>query len=142
MYMSRGYTDRIKDLIAQSSPLVQQAKAADPNHPRLLWVLGPVYWNTPAERGGGQDKAIAGYNSALEEIRKRNATAPADPLDPTWGEPELLMNLAWSNLNREKPDVATAEQQAQAALKLVPNWHYVRDILIPQIQKASSESKP
>jgi len=54
------------------------------------------------------------------------------------------MNLAWSNLNREKPDVATAEQQAQAALKIVPNWHYVKDILLPQIQAAETPppSKP
>jgi len=34
----------------------------------------------------------------------------------------------------------TAEQQAQAALKLAPNWHYVRDILLPQIQKAKSSN--
>jgi len=142
MYMSRGYDDRIKDLFAQSGPLMKEAKAADPEHPRLLWVLGPVYWNTPAERGGGQDKALAGYQTGLEQIRKRNATPPADLLDPTWGEPELLMNMAWSNLNREKPDLSAAEQQAQSALKLAPNWHYVRDILLPQIQKAKSPPKP
>jgi hypothetical protein len=141
LYMSRGYPDRIKDLFAQSGPLMKEAKAADPEHPRLLWVLGPVYWSTPAERGGGQDKAFAAYNLGLEQIRKRNAAPPADPLDPTWGEPELLMNMAWSNLNREKPDFAAAEQQAQAALKLVPNWHYVRDVLLPQIQKAKAGSK-
>ena len=34
-----------------------EAKAAAPENPRLLWVLGPIYWNIPAERGGGQDKA-------------------------------------------------------------------------------------
>jgi hypothetical protein len=137
LYLSRGYPDRTKDLYAQSGPLMKEAKAADPENPRFLWVMGPIYWTIPAERGGGQDKAFEAYNQGLESIRKRNAT-PADPLDPTWGEPELLMNLAWSNLNREKPDVATAEQQAQAALKIVPNWHYVKDILLPQIQAAKS----
>jgi hypothetical protein len=137
MYLNRGYPDRTKDLYAQSGPLLKEAKAADPENPRFLWVMGPIYWNIPAERGGGQDKAFEAYNQGLESIRKRNAT-PADPLDPTWGEPELLMSLAWSNLNREKPDVATAEQQAQAALKIVPNWHYVKDILLPQIQAAKT----
>ena len=141
-YMNRGYEDRAKDLFARSGALMKELKAADPTHPRFLWIMGPIYFTTPPERGGGQDKAIATYNLGLDEIRKRNATPPADPLDPTWGEPELLMNLAWSNLNREKPDVAAAEQQAQAALNIVPNWHYVRDILLPQIQKAKAPAKP
>lgn len=141
MYLSRGYSDRANELLAQSRVLVKEANAVDPQHPRLLWVMGPIYWNIPVERGGGQDKAIAAYQTGLEEIRKRNVAAPVDPLDPTWGEPELLMSLAWSNLNREKPDLDAAEQQAQAALKMVPYWHYVRDILLPQIQKARSAPK-
>jgi hypothetical protein len=46
------------------------------------------------------------------------------------------MNLAWSNLSRTTPDLRAAEQYAQAALKMVPYWDYVRDILTPQIQAA------
>jgi uncharacterized protein YciI len=64
----------------------------------------------------------------------------ADTLEPSWGEPELLMSLAWSNLNRTTPDLNAAEQDAQAALKLVPYWHYVRDILMPQIRAAHAKA--
>ncbi len=39
-----------------------------------------------------------------------------DPLEPSWGEPELLMSLAWSSLNRAAPDVNAADQYAHAAL--------------------------
>jgi len=46
------------------------------------------------------------------------------------------MNLAWSNLHRTTPDIKAAEAYALEALELVPYWHYVRDILMPQIQKA------
>jgi hypothetical protein len=46
------------------------------------------------------------------------------------------MNRAWSNLNRNTPDLKAAQADAAAALALVPYWHYVRDILIPQIQEA------
>ena len=42
------------------------------------------------------------------------------------------------NLNRATPDIAAAERFAQSALTLVPYWHYVRDILMVQIQKAKS----
>lgn len=62
-----------------------------------------------------------------------------DPLDPSWGEPELLMSLAWSNLNRATPNLGTAEQKARSALALIPYWHYVRDILVPQIQEAKAK---
>jgi hypothetical protein len=46
----------------------------------------------------------------------------------------LLMNLAWSHLNRVTRDIAAAESNARAALTLVPNWHYLRDVLLPQIR--------
>jgi hypothetical protein len=125
-------------LIAKSRQAVTDAKTTAPDNPRLLWVLGPVYWNTPPDRGGGQARAMEVYEKGLETIRiHKNATS--DPLDPSWGEPELLMSLAWSNLNRTTPDLDAAEQNARSALALVPYWHYVRDILVPQIQAAKAK---
>jgi hypothetical protein len=125
-------------LIAKSRQAISDAKAAAPDNPRLLWVLGPVYWNTPPDRGGGQARAMEVYEKGLETIRiHKNATS--DPLDPSWGEPELLMSLAWSNLNRTTPDLDAAEQNARSALARVPYWHYVRDILVPQIQAAKAK---
>jgi len=141
IYLALGHADRVQELIAQSSPLVKELRVSAPDNPRFLWVLGPILWNTPAERGGGQDKAIEGYQKGLEAARKLKASA-TDPLDPSWGEPELLMSLAWSNLNRTPPDPNAADQYAHSALALVPYWHYVRDILVPQIQKAKAAAKP
>jgi hypothetical protein len=125
-------------LLAKSKQAITDARAAAPNNPRLLWVLGPVYWNIPPDRGGGQARAIEAYEKGLETIRShKNATT--DSLDPSWGEPELLMSLAWSNLNRATADLDAAEQNARSALALVPYWHYVRDILVPQIQAAKAK---
>ena len=140
-YLARGYGDRVQELIAQSSPLVKELKASNPENPRFVWVLGPILWNIPPERGGGQDKAIESYLKGLEAARKAKAT-PSNPLEPSWGEPELLMSLAWSSLNRATPDVNAADQYAHSALALVPYWHYVRDILLPQIQTAKDAPKP
>lgn len=123
---------------ARSRQTLKEAMAAAPDNPRLLWVLGPVYWNIPPERGGGQDKAIDSYKKGLEVIRSHKS-AINDPLDPVWGEPELLMSLAWSYLNRTTPDLAAAEQNAHSALQMVPNWHYVRDILMQQIRDAKTK---
>lgn len=138
IYLHLQDPTRVQELIQQSSPLLKDAMTTAPDNPRLLWVLGPIRWSSPPERGGGQDKAFDLYNKGLEEIRKQKPGS--DPLEPTWGEPELLMSLAWSNLNRTTPDLKAAEQYAQAALKLVPYWHYVRDILIPQIHSAQAKA--
>jgi hypothetical protein len=129
---------RLKLFMAPISQLLKEAKAEAPENPRLLWVVGPNEWNTPVERGGGQDKAMETYHRGLEAVRKQKGAA-SDPLEPSWGEPELLMNLAWSNLNKTTPDLKAAEQYAQAALDLVPYWHYVRDILMQQIRDAKAK---
>jgi len=138
MFMNTKDQARVQQLMQQAGPLLKEAMASDPDNPRLLWVLGPVRWSSPPERGGGQDKAFDLYNRGLEIIRKRPANA--DPLEPSWGEPELLMNRAWSNLHRTVPDLKAAQKDAEAALLLVPYWHYVRDILIAQIQDAQAKA--
>ena len=126
---------RLREILAPASVLLKEAAATAPDNPRLLWVVGPNLWSTPPERGGGQDKAMATYQKGLNVIQEQKSVARA-PLEPSWGEPELLMSLAWSNLHRDRPDLSAAEEYAQAALKLVPYWHYTRDILMPQIRAA------
>ncbi len=125
-------------LAAKSRQALKDVQAAAPDNPRLLWVLGPVYWNIPVERGGGQAKALQAYEKGLETMRSHK-DAKTDLLDPSWGEPELLMSLAWSNLNRATPDLKAAEQNASSALQIVPYWHYVRDILMQQIRDAKAK---
>jgi hypothetical protein len=139
VYLNRKDPARVQDSIQHSSPLLKEVMAADPDNPRLLWVLGPIRWSAPPERGGGQNKAFELYDRGLEAIRKRPAVS--DPLEPSWGEPELLMARAWSNLNRTTPDPKAAQKDAEAALQLVPYWHYVRDILMRQILDAQGKAK-
>lgn len=138
MYLARGHAERVQELLAQSILLVKEVRASNPENPRFAWILGPILWNTPAERGGGQDKAIEANLKGLESAGKLKGTVN-DPLEPSWGEPELLMNLAWYNVNRATPDLNTADEYARSALALVPYWHYVRDILLPQIQDAKAK---
>jgi hypothetical protein len=49
------------------------------------------------------------------------------------------MNLAWSHQNAATPDLDAAESSARAALAIVPGWHYVRDVLLPQIREAKGK---
>jgi hypothetical protein len=126
---------RAGELLTQSTELLREASAAAPDNPRLLWVLGANQWYAPPERGGGEDAAMATYHRGLAAARRAKRTV-VDPLLPTWGEAELLMNLAFANLHRKTPDLTAAEQYAESALELVANWRYVRDTLLPQIRDA------
>jgi hypothetical protein len=93
MYLYRKDPSVVPELLEQSSPLLREAIATAPDNPRLLWVLGPIRLSSPPERGGGQDKAFEIYNKGLEALRNQKRGV-VDPLDPSWGETELLMNLA------------------------------------------------
>jgi hypothetical protein len=128
---------RAKELVGQILPLVKEADEMAPNNPRLIWVHGPILWNSPPERGGGQDKAIQNYERGLEACSK--IKTGDDPLEPSWGKPELMMSLAYCYLNMNAADVNAAERYARTALVVVPYWHYVRDILLPQIVAAKAK---
>lgn len=139
MYLNQKNPARIQELMKKSVPLFAEAYKAAPENPRLLWVLGANYWYyTPERNGPDHARALQTYRTGLELARKARGTV-GDPLDPSWGEPELLMNLAWANLHADVPDLVAADRYAHSALELVPYWHYVRDILIPQIADAKAK---
>ncbi len=128
---------RRKERIERILALEKEATAIAPDNPRLIWVRGPILWNSPPERGGGQDKAIQNYQRGLEVCSKIKTSD--DPLEPSWGKPELMMSLAYCYLNENSADVNAAERYARNALEIVPYWHYVRDILLPQIVAAKAK---
>jgi hypothetical protein len=138
-FMNRKDQPRAQEFVSQILPLLKEAIEAAPDNPRLIWVRGPIFWNTPPDKGGGQDKAIENYERGLEICSKLKPVA--DPLEPSWGKPELMMSLAYSHLNKTTPDVDAAERYARSAIQLVPYWHYTRDILLPQILAAKTKTK-
>lgn len=140
LYYVGGDLPHAREYMQRSFPLLKEAEAAQPDNPRLMWVLGAYRFYNPQERGGGQAFAIETYERALKAAH-REAGRTHDILKPSWGEPELLMSLAFSNLNRADPDLTAAEQQAEQVLRLVPYWHYVRDLLLPQIRDAKNKKR-
>jgi hypothetical protein len=138
-FMNRKDQARAKELVGQIIPLVKEATDIAPDNPRLIWVRGPILWGTPPERGGGQDKAIENYQRGLEVCSKLKASD--DPIQPSWGKPELMMSLAYSYLNMKSTDANAAERYARDALEIVPYWHYVRDILLPQVLAAKTRAQ-
>jgi len=138
-----GTFSRVKDyaslgaIMAPSGRLLKEAREMEPDNPRLLWVVGQNQWNVAAT-SEAQSDVMKTYERGLKSVRAGHGTV-ADPLEPSWGEPELLMNMAWSYLHQKDPNPDAAEQYARSALKLVPYWHYVRDILLTQILDAKQK---
>jgi hypothetical protein len=136
-FLNQSNAARVKELVPRFVQLLEDGLAVAPENPRLLWVhAASQWWGPPGlpipqviER---QNTAMATYRRALEFARKQRGLAQ-NPLEPSWGEPELLMSLAWANLNQTTPDVRAAQGYARQALALVPYWHYIREILMPQI---------
>ena len=138
-FMNRKDQARAKELVGQIIPLAKEATDIAPDNPRLIWIRGPILWGTPTERGGGQDKEIENYQRGLEVCSKIKASD--DPLQPSWGKPELMMSLAYSYLNMKSADANAAERYARDALEIVPYWHYVRDILLPQVLASKAKAQ-
>lgn len=106
----------------------------DPN-PRSLWILGG--FEAFAPRGADPMRAAATYRRGLAAARAEAlSTVRKEPWVPVWGAPEILMSLAYLNNSGPKPDRAVARAYAEAALAMVPDWHYMKDVLLPQIEKA------
>jgi hypothetical protein len=110
--------------------LINRALELEPNNPRVLWIQAIPYRVMPPERGGSIDRAIELYRKMVENS---GPPKPRSPL-PDWGKPEGLMSLANAHLFKPAPDINAATEEARAALELQPQWHYVKDILVPKIE--------
>lgn len=125
--------------IARLRALMNDLEKTAADNPRYVWAWGMAYFNVPAERGGGPERVINAYLRALDEVRN-GARAVSTPLEPSWGEAELCVNLAYSYLNQPVPDLAMARKYVDEAIELVPYWHYARNILRPQIEAAAKKT--
>jgi len=139
VYFHRNEKERAQEMVKPIFALVAEAKAAAPDNPRLIWVMGPILFYTPPEKGGGLDKAIESNERGVNICSQLKP--PADKLEPSWGKPELLMTLAYEYMTKNPPELDKAEKNARAALEIVPYWHYVRDILMTKIAEAKARAK-
>jgi hypothetical protein len=86
-FTNRKDQARAKEVVGQIMSLMKEAMQMSADNPRLIWVRGPILWNTPPDHGGGQDKAIENYRRGLAVFSKMKPNN--DPLEPSWGKPEL-----------------------------------------------------
>jgi tetratricopeptide (TPR) repeat protein len=127
-----------KERFDQFFRLIKKAKELDPDNPRVLWISAVPSLVLPPEKGGNLDRAIEIYRR-MDEVSPAVSDA-VSPL-PDWGKPEALMSLAFAHLQKSPPDLSAASEEAHAALRLQPEWSYVRDVLLPQIEAARRKAQ-
>lgn len=106
-----------------------QAMRLGKENPRVWLVNGAGAFFTPAMWGGGPETALAHLTNA-EAYFKNDHSAPAMP---AWGHPETL---AWLGIVHQKlGHAAEARAAFQEALRLEPGFLWVKDVLLPGLEK-------
>lgn len=138
IFLYQSKPEQMNKHIVRWMELMKIAREDSSDNPRFLWVLGGSLWGRPATTGGSQIAGMETYHRGLISAEEPEGSF-SDPLQPSWGRAELLMSIAWASLHQSTPDLNAAAEYARAALQLEPNWHYVRDILLPQILQAQAK---
>lgn len=135
VYLAGNDAEKRKAIFADSGPTFKFIMANAGDNPRALWIRGGMEFAAPPPVGGDFAKAAATLEHGVAcAWREANSNRGAPAWVPAWGGPENMMNLAYMYAHAPKPDRALALAYASGALVSVPEWHYVRDVLLPQIE--------
>jgi len=117
--------DRRVDLVK----MVNGLKAAGATNPRAAWVAALTIYRWPESRDGGVVRTMAYMERVLDVAQP----APMDPLDPSWGRPELYASLGWMQSEFQGRGDQPA-RTVEKALAIRPDWKYARETLLPQVR--------
>ena len=135
IYLAGNDADKRKAIFGESGPTFQWVMANAGDNPRALWIRGGMEFWAPPPVGGDFTKAAATLRHGVACAWREALANPGSPAwVPTWGGPENLMNLAYMYAHSQTPDRSAALAYAEGAVTAVPEWHYVRDVLLPQIE--------
>jgi hypothetical protein len=134
LFLAANDPARQQKLLVEYVPLIRDVFVKGAENPRALWLLGANQSLGRPPRGAEPAKAAGTYQKGLDLARReaeQSATVPA--YVPTWGGAEHLMSLAYLYSHSSIQNPALARAYATGALVAKPQWHYVRDMLLPQI---------
>lgn len=115
----------------QSAGELARARQLGPDNPRVWMIDGISAMFTPAQYGGGNEIAERKLRRAVELFEQ--GTNPAAPA-PRWGRAESHAWLGY--LLQRTGRAADARASFQRALVLEPGNVWVRDVLLPSLDRA------
>lgn len=142
LFLARDDAAWRQALVDEFRPLWAETATQGADNPRMLWLLGGMQFGAPPPWGGDAAKAIATLRKGLEAARREALAPPPDAaIAPSWGAAENLMNLAYIHSRGSGEGKEVARAYAEGALAVAPEWHYVRDILLVQIDTIPQPSR-
>lgn len=110
--------------------LLDDAQKSDPGNPRPYIIRGIMKYQTPGIFGGSYEDAAKNFSKAIQLFEKQDSVGQ---LKPHWG---YLETLAWLGRSQEKLENYDAAKFAyEKALKVEPNYGWVKYSLLPQLMK-------
>jgi hypothetical protein len=135
LFLAGGDPDATRAILAEYVPVVRDVLARGERNPRALWLRGGIELGAPPPHGGDAAKAAATLARGLDAARREAGESVRPPAHaPSWGSAENLMSLAYLHSRGALQDRERALAYARGALAMVPSWHYVSDVLLPQIE--------
>lgn len=128
------------ELIQSAAALRKKALELEPNNPRVVLTDAQNIFYTPEQFGGSQEKGIARYKQAIQ-LFANNADRQT-PTHPAWG---LEVACAWlgnAYLIQKQPNLSAAKEAFEKALALRPDFAWVKETMLPQVEKRMQESAP
>lgn len=113
----------------------RRALELGPTSPRAVLMDAGMLFNNPPERGGGRDKGLARCEEALRLFDAEAAATSADPIAPRWGHALTYGWIANMYLLTSPPRVESARRAADTALRMRPDFWYVRDQVLPKLRE-------
>ena len=119
----------------KSGELYEKAQQYDPQNPRIHMLLGIGKYYTPSMFGGGAEKAMAYFQDALKYF---DTYKSANELMPDWGHAEIYAWIGQVHARQDQYEAAVASYKK--ALKVHPDYGWVKNVLLPQTQKKLNSS--
>lgn len=113
----------------RSGKLIERAKNALPDNPRLLMFEGISLLHRPAAFGGDPKQAVDLLARSVSLFSESDSTSAG----PQWGHANALM---WLGMTRQElGDTEGARAAWEQALQVEPEYRYVRSHLLPSLNE-------
>ena len=119
----------------KSGSALKKAASLAPDNPRVALQRGIGHLFTPRLFGGGLTKAERELLRSAELF----AAQPAGSPWPNWGQVDVHIWLG--QLYAKKRNYASARAQYERVLAVEPEHHWVRDVLLPELEAKAAKKR-
>ena len=127
--------ERFMAAAQEIAPLRKQALERAPTNPRVVMMDAGMIYNNPPERGGSKERGLARWLEAIGLFEREAESPPADVTRPTWGRALSYGWLTGLYLTMMPPEVQKAREAAMTALKLRPDFWFVKTQVVPKLPR-------